>query len=133
MKNKFLIRLKTVFVISILLLSSIITSSSVILDENYNGIANSEYSNNYLSIKNETDCRYSLNVTGEQFNQSLMPGCQITGCCNSTCSILRVCCRYHTCVRFTFLCLLPPCCLEWATGYYCDCYPSNALPQTIIE
>lgn len=66
----------------------------------------------------------------------LMPGCSITGCCNANCSMVRVCCMHWTCLRWTWLPICPewpPCCLEWGPGYFCDCYPSHALPQYVEE
>lgn len=75
---------------------------------------------------------HSNNVSNDDVQ--LMPGCEITGCCNSDCSQLRVCCMHWTCTGGWYFCwnlVTGPgfCCREWGPGYFCDCYPAWALPS----
>jgi len=77
-----------------------------------------------------------LHINPTQQLMQLMPNCSITYCCTHDCSWVRVCCSYHTCLSWTWwpVCLgWPPCCLEWAMGYFCECYPIWALPTGIGE
>ncbi len=69
-------------------------------------------------------------------NAAIASNCRVTGCCNSDCSLVRVCCTSHYCKRFTMLpiCITgPPCCLEWVTQYWCDCFPENAIPSYVED
>ena len=83
------------------------------------------------------------NISGGCSSMNIQPGqqgpmCPITGCCTPDCSWVIMCCTSHYCKRWTWnpfwppQCLLGvPCCLEWVTEYWCDCYPKTAIPSIV--